>query len=399
MRVQLWSYNYSPELTGIAPVSTTLAEGLLELGHDVTVVAAHPHYPEPVWGTRKWPYRERRNGVSVIRLPLWAGRESAGARMRQEASFLATQSLATPFLGRPDIFISASPSFPALLPAAVRARVGRIPWIAWLHDVLPDGAVATGLLEEGLVLDASRWLEGFAYRSADRIVVLSKPFVGNLIEKGVPQDKLDLIYDPATRPPREAPAIERGGDAVRLLCMGNIGETQGLAPLVRAFEASDWNAHGDGVRLVFTGTGVAAGEVKEEIRSDRVEMMGVVSDDVLEEQLACADIGVVTQQYDGTEFNLPSKIMNYMAWGLPVLVAANPGSEVARLVGESDGGWIVDSSHPEEFPAAVKRLLEDPDDRFEKARAARAYAERHFTPGGFSMRFDELMTAIAARPA
>ena len=60
LRVQLWSYNYDPEPTGIAPVSKVCAEGLRDRGHDVEVVAAHPHYPEPAWGNRLVPYRETR---------------------------------------------------------------------------------------------------------------------------------------------------------------------------------------------------------------------------------------------------------------------------------------------------------------------------------------------------
>lgn len=74
--MQIWSYNYDPEPQGIAPLSAALAPELLARGHDVLVVAAHPHYPEPAWGRRVRPYRERRNVVPVLRLPLWAGRES-----------------------------------------------------------------------------------------------------------------------------------------------------------------------------------------------------------------------------------------------------------------------------------------------------------------------------------
>src|SRR4051812_13635422 len=59
-RVQLWSYNYDPEPTGIGPVSKVLAEGLRDRGHQVDVVAAHPHYPEAQWGVAVRPYREVR---------------------------------------------------------------------------------------------------------------------------------------------------------------------------------------------------------------------------------------------------------------------------------------------------------------------------------------------------
>ncbi len=76
MKIQLWSYNYDPEPTGIGIVSTVWARGLRDRGHQVEVVAAHPHYPEPRWGTRVLPYREVREGINVLRLPLWIGREA-----------------------------------------------------------------------------------------------------------------------------------------------------------------------------------------------------------------------------------------------------------------------------------------------------------------------------------
>jgi hypothetical protein len=82
-------------------------------------VAAHPHYPEPRWGTRLLPYCEVRAGIDVLRLPLWGGRASAAERYRQELTFMAAQTAATPFLARPDVLVSTSPSFPALLPAVM----------------------------------------------------------------------------------------------------------------------------------------------------------------------------------------------------------------------------------------------------------------------------------------
>ena len=159
------------------------------------MVAAHPHYPEPRWGTRVLPYREVRDGIDVLRLPLWIGRASAAERYRQELTFMAAQSVATPFLPRPDVLVSASPSFPALMPAVVNVRARRIPWVLWLHDLLPDGATATGLVDEGgRVIQLARRLERAAYETADRIVVLSSAFTANLARQGRAggEDRADL---------------------------------------------------------------------------------------------------------------------------------------------------------------------------------------------------------------
>jgi colanic acid biosynthesis glycosyl transferase WcaI len=395
LRVQLWSYNYDPEPTGIGPVSTTLATALARRGHLVDVVAAHPHYPEPVWGKRRLPYREERDGIDVLRLPLWVGRATAVQRLRQEASFMASQFAALPALGSRDVAIVVSPSFPALLPAVIGHRLRRTPWILWLHDILPDGAAATGLLDEGgTVLRLSRKLEAAAYAAADRIVVLSEAFTENLRAKGVDERKIRLIYDPATRIPE---GVGGAGDGRRILSMGNIGFSQGLAPLVAAFEAESTLD----VKLIITGNGMAEPDVRREVRTARVEMLGVVDDRRLEQELQSASIGLVTQHHDGSEFNIPSKLMNFMIYGLPVLAAVNPQSEVARIVEGSGGGWVVDSGQPELLPAQIAKIVADQGELGKRGQLARDYAERQFTIDGFADRFDALIreTVLSAHPA
>lgn len=393
LKLQLWSYNFDPEPTGIGIVSTVWARGLRDRGHDVGVVAAHPHYPEPRWGTRRLPYREVRDGIPVLRLPLWIGRASAAERYRQELTFMAAQAAATPFLRRPDVLVSASPSFPALLPAVINVRVRKIPWVLWLHDLLPDGATATGLIDEhGAVLALARRLERAAYSTADRIVVDSRSFIDNLVAKGVPPEKIELIYLPATRVPANGGATMRS-EGLRILSMGNIGHSQGLTALVRAFESHTELT--DTARLVITGTGVAADEAQAEIVSDRVRMLGLVDDSQLEHELSSADVGFVSQRYEGSEFNIPSKLMNFMTYGLPILAAVNPTGEVARIVRESGAGWIVDSSDAAAFPREVGRIARAEGEIRERAAAARRYAERHFTQEGFVARFEQTLSAVA----
>ncbi len=396
MNIQLWSYNFDPEPTGIGIVSTVWAHGLRDRGHRVDVVAAHPHYPDPRWGTKVVPYREVRDGINVLRLPLWIGRASAAERYRQELSFLAAQSAATPFLPRPDVLVSASPSFPALLPAVLNVRARRVPWVLWLHDLLPDGAAVTGLVDEsGAVIKLARRLERAAYRAADRIVVLSRAFTQNLVGKDVPAEKIELIYDPATRVPETLACPGVRGRKLRILSMGNIGHSQGLTALVRAFEARpEIDA-----RLVITGTGVAAEEARNEIRTSRVEMLGVVDDRRLEHELQSADIAFVSQRYEGSEFNIPSKLMNFMAYGLPVLAAVNPAGEVARLVRESGGGWVVDSSDPGSFPSELTRLLDTIEELRLRAAASRRYAEANFTQAGFAERFEQTLYSVVRERA
>ena len=398
MRLQLWSYNYAPEVTGIAPVSEVWAKAMQARGHEVEVIAAWPHYPEPHWEHPRRPYREVRDGIPVTRLPLLVGRANTAQRIRQELSFAAAQTLAIPALKRADVVISASPSFPALAPAILNKQLRRKPWILWLHDILPDGAAATGLVDDGPVLRAARSLERLAYKQADSIVVLSSAFTRNLEGKGVPAEKIELIYDPATRTPQtngNGSGNGNGAHSLKILSMGNIGFSQGLTDIVRAFESRpELNPE---VKLMITGSGVAAPDAEQEIRTDRVEMPGLVSSERLEHELQDATLALVTQKHGGEEFNIPSKLMNFMMYGLPVVASVDPSSEVAHIVRESGAGWVVDNADPSVFAGTLREIAEAPEEIARRAVASREYATRHFNVDAFAAHFDDVLQRVAKR--
>lgn len=394
MRIQLWSYNYDPEPSGIAPLSGIWARAMRDRGHEVLVVAAHPHYPKAIWGTRARPYRERRGKVTVLRLPLWAGRETAAARLRQELSYMASLGAVAPLLPTPDAVVAVTPSFPGLLPAMVNARLRGIPWIMWLQDILPEGAATTGLLPSGPVLEAAKSFEMAAYRSAKKIVVVSAAFERNLRAKGVPPEKMVRIYNPSAVPAGAYRPRQRTDGAPRLLAMGNIGHTQGLAEVVRAVESSEVLDR-TGAELHIAGHGVAAREVAATITSDRVKMLGLLLSQAMESELEGTAVGLVTQRAGVAEFNLPSKLMNYMAHGLPVLAVVNPESETARIVKESDAGWVVDASRLKvELPRAIEHVLADPSEMVRRGRAAHAAAAHHFAPERIAEQYEEVLSGI-----
>jgi putative colanic acid biosynthesis glycosyltransferase WcaI len=395
MKIQLWSYNYDPEPTGIGPLSRAWAIAMRDRGHDVEVVAAHPHYPKPVWGRPLLPRREVRDGIPVVRLPLWPGRETTAQRLRQELTFTGALTCAAPLVGRPDAIVAVSPSFPALAPTMALARARRIPWVLWLQDILPDGATATGLLDEGVLINALRRFELAAYRSAQRIVVISNSFASNLIGKGVESDRIARIFNPATLPIQEKTSAEREIDERLVLTMGNIGHTQNLVHVTRAFESSS-ELDALGARFVLAGDGVAGDDVRAAITTNRVHVTGVLDREQLEGYLRDAAVAVVSQQYDGQDFNVPSKLMNFMAYGLPTLAAVRPDSEVARIVEESGAGWVTSGSDPGEFSDELARALRDAADRRARAERAREFARANFTPEAIAGRFEAVLSDVTS---
>jgi colanic acid biosynthesis glycosyl transferase WcaI len=393
MRIQLWSYNYDPEPSGIAPLSGVWARAMQARGHTVDVIAAHPHYPQPVWGRPLKPCREWRDGIRVLRLPLWIGRGSALERVRQEASFAAALTLAAPTLATPDVIVAVSPSFPALLPAMASARARRIPWVLWLQDILPDGAVSSGIVQEGAFIRLARVLEQAAYRSAARIVVISDGFGENLRTKGVDPEKIVRSYNPASRPILDAPRDQAGIDTTVVLTMGNIGLSQNLVALTRAFEESE-ELRSLHARFVIAGDGQAGNDLRSAIRTDRVRVTGVLDSDALEHELRRAAVAVVSQRHDGAEFNVPSKLMNFMGYGIPTVASVHAGSEVARIIEASGGGWVADSADPAQSAALIAAALRAPALRAERGQKGLEYARANFTPALAAERFEATLRHV-----
>jgi colanic acid biosynthesis glycosyl transferase WcaI len=362
-------------------------------GHDVDVVAAHPHYPEPAWGTRYAPYREERDGVRVLRLPLWIGRETAAQRIRQEVTFTATLALAAPWLGSPDVVVAVSPSFPALGPAMLNARARRIPWVLWLQDILPDGAAATGLVEAGPALRAARQFERAAYRSASHIVVLSDTFRENLSSKSVADDKITRIYNPASKLVVPAPRSVRTDEPNVVLTMGNIGYSQNLEAMVRAFEA-DRDLEAAGATMVLAGDGMAGDAVRAAIQTDRVRVTGIISDEALASELERATVALVSQHYEGAEFNVPSKLMNFMGQGLATVASVGPRSEVSRILAKSEGGWVTSSSHPDEAAHTLAEVLREPAEIARRGAKALDFARANFTAEHCVERFEGVLAKV-----
>ena len=396
MRIQLWSYNYDPEPSGIAPLSGVWARAMAARGHEIEVVAAHPHYPQPQWGRRLRPYREVREGIRVLRLPLWIGRGSALQRVRQDASFAAVLALVAPTLRTPDAIVAVSPCFPGLLPAMANARARRTPWVLWLQDILPDAATTTGILDDGRIVRAARRLEFAAYRSASRIVVISDSFKENLLGKGVPEAKLVRSYNPASRPILSAMRDPAGIEPNVVLTMGNIGRSQNLVKVVRSFEdsqaLSDLNA-----RLVLAGDGEAGDEVRAAIRTARVRVTGVLTTEPLERELQRAAVAVVSQGYQGSDVNVPSKLMNFMAYGIPTVASVRADSEVARIIRKSGGGWVTDSANTERLSEKLAEVLPDQAALAERGAAALDFARRNFSPEQSAARFEETIADSLAR--
>jgi colanic acid biosynthesis glycosyl transferase WcaI len=368
------------------------AKSLQALGWDVEVVTGFPNYP----GGQLYPghkvqlyKREITDGVLVTRLPLYPSHNQSVPKraLNYLSFFLSVTVYLTFFAQKADAAYVYHPPLTVGL-AAVSARLfRRTPTLIDIQDLWPDTLRATGMINNLLLLNFIGGLCNWVYRRVDHIAVLSPGFRRVLMARGVPQERITLIYNWAdetvlqSSPDNHVPPAMVQDGKFRILFAGNMGKAQGLDAVLEA--AKHVNAEAPTVEFCFMGDGIERAHLKS--RASRAGMTNVrflpkvplVQSGLF---LAAADALLVHLIKDPLyEITIPSKTQAYMAAGRPIIMAV-PG-DAADLISRSGGGVLAKSGDPASLAAAIIRLV----NMSNSERARMAEANRDFYVKELSM--------------
>jgi len=399
MRVIVWGINYEPEVTGIGPHNTALCEFLLAAGHDVEMLTTFCYYP--AWKklpADRWKlYRtDRINGVPVHRC--WhfvPDRKNALARMVHELSFIKTSFLRFLTLRRPDLFVVVSPPLLLGLAAWLAGAIKRVPFVFHVQDLQPDAAVGLGMLKKSRFTQLLYEFESLAYRKAARVSGISADMLEAFRRKGVPQNK--LIYFPNSILLPDEKAITDGSrfreqhgfksDDFLALYSGNLGVKHGLENVLKAARL----IKDPRIKIILCGEGSNREALEYAIREYGLKNamhLPLQPDDGYREMLGAANLCLVTQQKGSGHAFFPSKLLNALAYGKPVLSVADAVSELARVVKDGGFGENVLPDRPEDIALILEELARAPDRLAAAGKAGRRYVAQ-FERAGVLGRFVE----------
>ncbi|MBB6628486.1 glycosyltransferase family 4 protein [Nocardioides sp. KIGAM211] len=349
MRIAFITQWYDPEV-GSAAIPGAVVRALQARGHDVEVITGFPNYPTGRLydGYRLRPYlRDEVRGVVVHRLPLYPSHDaSAVRRILNFLSFMVSSTLLAPVLARrcQVALVYSTPATVGMAGIALRALLRR-PFVLYVQDLWPDTLTATGMLPARLTRPAEWVLHRFCnrvYRSAAHIAVISPGMKTILMGRGVPESKIDVVYnwvdEQLFRPVAGTSSAE---GPFEVMYAGAIGPVQGLDVAVRALALLRPD---EDVRLRLIGSGgevPALQRLADELGvADRVTFEGPRSVGEMSEVMASAHVQLVCLKDDPLfHFTMPSKIQAILASGRPVITCA-PG-DVAALTAASGAGWAV----------------------------------------------------------
>jgi glycosyltransferase involved in cell wall biosynthesis len=386
VRVLIVSQYFWPERFRI----NELVQSLASRGVVVDVLTGKPNYPEgkiyPGYQASGWKH-EFWKGANVFRVPLFPRGFRSGVRLfLNYLSFVFSGAIIGAWQLRNTksdvIFVYAPSPLLQALPALFIGWIKRIPVVVYVQDLWPESLEATGYVRNPLAIRLVELLVKLIYRSADLILVSSRPFKDS-IERFSPS--AEVVYypnsvdgsfcDPDSGLKPEVPALD---DGFCVVFAGNIGAAQAVHVISEAAERlrSDCD-----IRLVVLGSGSELEWMRNQIAKrglSNLFLAGSFPVQAMPNILSRADVLLVTladkQIFAAT---VPNKIQAYMAVGRPIIASMN--GEGARLVQEADAGISVPAEDGAGLAGAILKLYAmSVADRNRLGENGRHYYRRHF---------------------
>lgn len=405
MRLAILTQYFPPEIGAPQLRLLALTQEAARLGHHVDVITALPNYPDgrilDGYRRRLWA-REKRDGVTVVHLPVFPAVGGGMKRMANYASFSVSAIAALVAVRRPDVLFVESPPLTLGPTAWLLSRIWRCPFVFNVADLWPDSIRDLGAITDERTLALLERLERWTYAKAAAVVAVTEGIRTRLIDvKGVPPSKVMFLPNGADtqmfRPGDRARAREilGLGDEPVVAYAGTIGMAQGFAVAIEAMalvvreRPATLLIAGGGAEMETLKTLVARRGLEKSIR-----FLGTIPVEDVAVLYQAADIGVVTlKDIALLEGARPSKMLPMMAAGLPIVFSGR--GEGPDLLQQAGGGRSVAPEDPAALASMLIEMIDDPEQRADQGRSAREFVVRNYSWPSIVGRFlDELATLV-----
>ncbi|MBU39569.1 MAG: glycosyltransferase WbuB [Acidimicrobiaceae bacterium] len=392
MRLLVISPHFEPDTAPTGIIVTSLVEQWLEQGHQIEVITSLPWYEkhevENQWKGRLFR-KEEKGLLTVTRLHPFP--QDKNKLLRRLVGFLAFSFLALiasvskkgPF----DAVIVISPPLTLGTVGKAAAVRHRCKLLLNLQDIFPDIAITLGKIKSRSSIKVLEKYEKLTYSGTDSITVLSKDLEKNVNKKiesikNPPQITVipNFLISSSIKPQDRLTEYRKEhhlGEKFVVMYAGNLGNSQSFELIT---DAAKKHEDRDDIVYVINGGGVMSSSLKQQANNLRnLVVIGYQPIERLPEVLATADLHLVPLRTGLGGMSVPSKIYSVFAAGRPVIASVDPGTEIERIVVESEGGIVVPPDDFESFTSAVEKLIEDSEMLEEMGNKARFWLENCYS--------------------
>ena len=262
-------------------------------------------------------------------------------------------------------FVDSTPPIQGLKMPLIK-WLKRKPTIYNVQDIFPDSLVGTGLTHEGsLIWKIGRMVEKITYRYADKIIVISEDFKKNIMAKGVPEDKIVVIYNwvdqnKVVDVPREENklfdvyGLERS--KFYITYNGNIGLTQNMDMLLDV--AKELQKVYEDIHFVLVGNGAYLDEVKRKVADQQLENVHLLPFQPYEDishVFSLGDASLVISKPGVGANSVPSKTWSIMSASRPVLANFDE-NELKTIIENNHCGIFTKAGDKDAFKESILTL-------------------------------------------
>ena len=300
------------------------------------------------------------------------------------------------------IFAPSTPPIQGAMVALLK-KIKKIPFVYNLQDIFPDSLVGTSLAKKGSLLwKMGRIIENFTYRNADKIIVISEGFKKNIMAKGVPEEKIVVVYnwvdeEAVKHIPREENKLfdKYGLDRNKfyITYSGNIGLTQNMDMLLEVSKELESEPN---IQFVLIGDGAYKEKVKELIANKNignVTMLPFQPYEDISHVFSLGDVGLVISKPGVGENSVPSKTWSILSASRPVLANFDE-NELKEIVDKHRCGIFTKAGDKQAFKDAILRLYQEQGLCEELGRNGRQFIMENLTKAVGTQKYVNVIKAF-----
>lgn len=291
---------------------------------------------------------------------------------------------------KPDLLIYSTPpiTFVRVI-EFMKRRTGCSTYLL-LKDIFPQNAVDLGMIKkDSIVYKYFRKTEKRLYKISDKIGCMSPANVEYLLKHNPEIDPSKVHVNPNSirpTPVDEIPApdvsiLDQYGipkNKFKLVYGGNLGKPQGIDFLLDSITALSVLPD---VHLTIVGDGTEYKRIEKYIMDNKLSNITLLKTLVKSEYkalLVCMDVGLVFLDSRFTIPNFPSRVLDYMDMGLPIVAVTDVVTDLGKFIIENNAGKSCISKNISDLIDIVVQLKNNNELRKLASQGSRALLMRKF---------------------
>ena len=149
------------------------------------------------------------------------------------------------------------------------------------------------------------------------------------------------------------------------------------------------------IDFTIVGFGVGIDYIKDNSSDiENINILPIQPFSDLSNVLASADILVAVIEEDAGQFSVPSKILNYMCAGKPIVLSAHQSNLATKIINDANAGICVMSNDYTGFNEAITKIKNNREMSTDFSNNSRKYAENNFNIKIITQKFEDLIYKV-----